>query len=117
MNLNRDFLKTLGGILIIGAIVVATFLYGNQQRQDQIRKEQQAKEQADQKVGKPAASNKTKSQPSSSKVQASGSVGGGSLPTSTPQTGSTNVWLLVIPAAAVGFGSTKLRPYRRRYSL
>jgi hypothetical protein len=42
-NMQRDMLKTIAGMVIIGLIVVATFLYGNKQRQDQVRKDEAAK--------------------------------------------------------------------------
>jgi LPXTG-motif cell wall-anchored protein len=42
---NRDTIKTLLGLAVIGAIVVATFLYGNAQRQAQIKRVQDAKKQ------------------------------------------------------------------------
>lgn len=48
--MNRESLKTLGGILVIGIIVVATFLYGNQQRQEQLRKDQAQQEQSNPEV-------------------------------------------------------------------
>lgn len=106
MNLNRDFLKTLGGILVIGAIVVATFLYGNRQRQEQIKKEELAKqEQSEQQA-------QNQNQP-----QARGGVGGGNLPSSTPQTGG-EVFLLAIPAAGVGLAAwrSSQRRFRKTYT-
>ncbi len=97
MNLNRDFLKTLGGILVIGAIVVATFLVGNQQRQDQIRKENQAQQKAPVPIKKnqPAANSGSSSSPAAGKS----TVGGGSI----PQTGPSDIAWLILPAAATGF--------------
>ena len=38
--MNRDAAKTLAGLAIIGVIVVATFLYGNAQRQAQLKKDE-----------------------------------------------------------------------------
>jgi cobalamin biosynthesis Mg chelatase CobN len=43
--MKRDTVKTLAGLLIIGIIVVATFLYGNAQRQSQLRRDEDAKKQ------------------------------------------------------------------------
>jgi hypothetical protein len=43
--MNRDTVKTLAGLLVIGAIVVATFLYGNAQRQSQLKHDQNVKNQ------------------------------------------------------------------------
>lgn len=39
--MKNDTLKTIGAIIVIGLIIVATFLYGNKQRQDQLRHNQQ----------------------------------------------------------------------------
>jgi hypothetical protein len=41
----RDTIKTLAGLVIIAVIVVATFLYGNAQRQSQLKHDQQVKKQ------------------------------------------------------------------------
>jgi LPXTG-motif cell wall-anchored protein len=43
--MNRDTVKTLAGLLVIGMIVVATFLYGNAQRQSQLKHDQNVKNQ------------------------------------------------------------------------
>jgi hypothetical protein len=43
--MKRDTVKTLAGLAIIGGIVVATFLYGNSQRQAQLSHDQQVKQQ------------------------------------------------------------------------
>jgi hypothetical protein len=43
--MKRDTLKTLAGLIIIGGIVVATFLYGNSQRQAQLKHDQDVKKQ------------------------------------------------------------------------
>jgi LPXTG-motif cell wall-anchored protein len=43
--MSRDTVKTLSGLLVIGAIVVATFLYGNAQRQSQLKHDQAVKNQ------------------------------------------------------------------------
>ncbi len=42
---NRDGVKTVIGLLIIGLIIVATFLYGNHQRQAQLRHDEDLKRQ------------------------------------------------------------------------
>ncbi len=44
----RQTIKTIIGVLVIGLIVVATFLYGNKQRQDQLRRDSEAKSKAQQ---------------------------------------------------------------------
>lgn len=43
--MNRDGIKTVIGLLVIGLIIVATFLYGNHQRQAQLRHDQDLKRQ------------------------------------------------------------------------
>ncbi len=43
--MNRDTVKTLIGLVIIGGIVVATFMYGNSQRQAQLKHDQDVKKQ------------------------------------------------------------------------
>lgn len=37
-SFSKETLKTIGGVVLIAVIVVATFLYGNKQRQEQLRK-------------------------------------------------------------------------------
>jgi cytoskeletal protein RodZ len=44
-TMKRDTLKTLAGLVVIAVIVVATFLYGNAQRQAQLRRDQDLKKQ------------------------------------------------------------------------
>jgi len=53
--MKRDTVKTLVGLVIIGGIVVATFLYGNSQRQAQLAHDQDVKKQ--QAVNSQAAAN------------------------------------------------------------
>lgn len=43
--MKRDSVKTAVGLFIIAGIVVATFLYGNSQRQAQLRRDQDVKDQ------------------------------------------------------------------------
>ena len=43
--MNRDGIKTVIGLLVIGLIIVATFLYGNHQRQAQLQHDQDLKRQ------------------------------------------------------------------------
>jgi cytoskeletal protein RodZ len=42
---NRDGIKTVIGLLVIGLIIVATFLYGNHQRQAQLQHDQDLRRQ------------------------------------------------------------------------
>jgi cytoskeletal protein RodZ len=45
---NRDTLKTIGGLVVIAVIIVGAFLYGNAQHQNQVRQDQNTKQQASQ---------------------------------------------------------------------
>jgi cytoskeletal protein RodZ len=96
--MNRDILKTAGGIVLIGVIIVATFLYGNRQRQVQLQQKNQATKQQQQQQ----TSNQTKQPP---KVAQNNSTAPGnsesgapattqSAPTSTPATGSST-WVVL----------------------
>ncbi|MDB5178920.1 MAG: hypothetical protein JWN01_863 [Patescibacteria group bacterium] len=102
-----DTAKTLVGLVIIGLIVVATFIYGNAQRQAQLRHDQDVKKQQDAKVTQstkksPSVQPRVSSTPP--KQQANGTAtapvqtpasntlqGNGQTPapTSTPVTGGT----------------------------
>lgn len=68
----RDSVKTAIGLLIIGGIVVATFLYGNSQRQAQLRHDQELQNQ------------QTKAASASPSVSASASASAKLKPTPTP---------------------------------
>jgi len=106
----KDSVKTVGAIIIIGLIVVATFLYGNRQRQQQIQRDQMAQQskqsQNSTEVTVSPSGSSTQVKPASPSspqpAPASGqNVGGGSVPTTggsgvaqTPQTGG-EVWFAV----------------------
>src|SRR4029078_2296942 len=86
--MKRDTVKTLIGLLIIGIIVVATFLYGNAQRQAQLRHDQDVKKQQEAAAGNqtakttPEASKSTASPVSNTapvKTPASNSIQGGQV--------------------------------------
>ncbi len=107
--MNRESLKTLGAVALIGIIVVATFLYGNQQRQKQLRHDQQValnspKPSENRAAIGVASPTPTKTPvksaatptPTTSGVSVSANVGGGSLPNSTPSTGGEVNYLLPI---------------------
>ncbi|MBW3538532.1 hypothetical protein KY386_03520 [Candidatus Parcubacteria bacterium] len=104
-RISKDVLKTAGAILLIGVIVVATFLYGNAQRQEQARRDQVAKQQQEQRetADKPAEQPQPAApqQPAANQPAqpGTGAVGGGSLPETTPKTGGELAYLL--PAVAV----------------
>jgi hypothetical protein len=107
--MNRDLLKTIGGILIIAAIVVATFLYGNQQRQEQVRRDQALQEQQSQAEQEQPAG-EAQQPPTANSTQPDG-VGGGSLPRTTPEAGS-EVGYIVATATLLWVG-TRQRASRR----
>jgi LPXTG-motif cell wall-anchored protein len=77
--MKRDTLKTLAGLLIIGVIVVATFMYGNAQRQAQIKRDQAAKKQQEAK-----ANNAGKALPSASASPAAQPTTGGTAAVKSP---------------------------------
>jgi len=98
--MKRDTVKTLAGLVVIAAIVVATFAYGNAQRQKQIKHDQDVKaQQASKATALPSASSTAKPSGSAAptasgttsntapvKSPTSNPVQGGSQPTSTPAT-------------------------------
>ncbi|MEO7617348.1 MAG: hypothetical protein ABIS59_00740 [Candidatus Saccharibacteria bacterium] len=73
--MNRDGLKTIIGLLVIGLIIVATFLYGNHQRQAQLRHDEDLKRQQ-QKV--------TQTTPQATTSPAASTSPQASVPSSTP---------------------------------
>ena len=105
--MKRDTIKTIAGLVIIGGIVVATFLYGNAQRQAQlahdqdVKKQQEAKAQEQAKVASPSvapATGTTSSNtapvktPASNTIQGSTAATGGTVAgatSTTPTTGGT----------------------------
>ena len=109
--MNKDLLKTIGGILIIAAIVVATFLYGNQQRQEQVRRDQAVQEQqtaqegdeGEAEVGAPAP---VKPQSPATQPQ----------PATTPETGGALDYLLPLGVLS-GLLSWQLASRRRLHRL
>jgi uncharacterized membrane protein len=56
--MRKDLIKSTAGLLVIGIIILATFLYGSKQRQDQVRRDQDAKTAQEQKAS-PAVSTST----------------------------------------------------------
>lgn len=63
--MRRDLVVTIGGMILVGLIVVATFLYGNQQHQAELRLAQEQQRQAT--PAPPAAATATDPMSSSSK--------------------------------------------------
>lgn len=114
--MSRDLLKTIGGLALIAAIVVATFLYGNKQRQEQVRRDQEIKQQQQTAKEKTLAQDKATKPDGPSQVTAPGatgtsSVGGGvNQPTTTPQTGPE---LYLLPLGAIA-GLHAARRYTKK---
>lgn len=110
--MNRDGLKTTGAIVLIIAIVGATFWYGNRQRQTQIKHDQQVQDQAKKSSSTsssatttgsnaptpaPASKNPTPTPPASS------STNPAPTPQTTPQTGGEIAYLLPVGALILGY--------------
>ena len=127
--MKRDTLKTIFGLVIIGLIVVVTFLYGNSQRQAQLRHDQDVKRQQQTQAKTPAV------QPSASTAQPKTAA-----PTTTPSkppvaptaapaapaAGATNTTKIpdtgasenaLIPITLVGLAVYGLRRSRRALAL
>jgi len=131
--MKRDTLKTIVGLVIIGLIVVVTFLYGNAQRQAQLRHDQDVKRQQQQSEAK------TTAQPSVSTAQpktAAPATNPAKPPTAaatppsatatTPTTGATNSTKIpdtgasenaLIPLTLLGLAIYGLRRSRRSLAL
>lgn len=91
-NFSKETLKTIGGVVLIAVIVVATFLYGNKQRQEQLRQQQaQQNTQSQQQVKSPGAGSVNTPAPTTA-TPPSGT---------TPQTGGEMAYLLPL-AALIG---------------
>ncbi len=109
--MGKDAIKTVAGLVVIALIVVATFLYGNAQRQAQIRHDQDVKNQQTA-SGSPqtAASATPKSTPTPAvakgpsdgvavaKTPAAGATSG------LPATGPSGLPLVAIGAMVVSYG-------------
>lgn len=77
--MNRDGIKTIIGLLVIGLIIVATFLYGNHQRQAQLRHDEDLKRQQTASQTAPQTAPQATTTPVMSKTSPQASV-----PSSTP---------------------------------
>jgi cytoskeletal protein RodZ len=87
--MNRDVLTTVGGLVLVGIVVVATFLYGNEQRQAQLRRDQTAQRQSQQQSknqSTPKASSVSTSSGSSNTATATSSQPAVQKPSSSNQT-------------------------------
>lgn len=128
-----DLLKTIGAILVIGGIVVATFLYGNRQRQEQVRRDQQIRQEQEKKAAEESGpkvavdgskdnttvkpENQATPKPAAPTPPATSGVGGGQLSSSggtetTPKTGGELAY--VIPAGLI-YGLYKLNRNSRNW--
>jgi len=84
--MKRDTVKTLAGLVVIAAIVVATFAYGNAQRQNQLKHDQDVKNQQAKATNTlPSASSTPK--PSTSAAP-SGSTASNTAPVKSPSSNS-----------------------------
>ena len=102
--MKRDTVKTLAGLVIIGGIVVATFLYGNSQRQaqlshDQQVKQQQAKTLEQAKTAQPSATATAGGQASNNTAPVK-SPGSNAIQGSTTQTPASKATATPTPAVA-----------------
>ena len=99
--MKRDSVKTAVGLVIIGGIVVATFLYGNAQRQSQLRQDQAIKtQQAKEAAASPSVSASASVKPTSAPAPAV--IDGGQVgPTVIPDTGATENGLFGLTAIAL----------------
>jgi LPXTG-motif cell wall-anchored protein len=81
--MKRDTVKTLAGLIVIAIIVVATFMYGNAQRQSQLKHDQDVKNQQQAKV----AAQTSKAQPATS-PQTGGQQASNTAPVKSPASSS-----------------------------
>jgi LPXTG-motif cell wall-anchored protein len=91
--MNRDTLKTILGLIVIVLIVVATFLYGNAQRQAQLKRDQEVKQQQTAQTStSPAASASTSAGTSNTAPVSSPTANNiqGGQPSQPPTGGSTS---------------------------
>ena len=113
--MKRDSIKTAVGLVIIAGIVVATFLYGNAQRQTQIRhdqdvKNQQAKATAALPAASTSASAKPSAKPSATPAAKLAVTDGAASPSVIPDTGPTENGLVGL--AAIVFATVLWRKSR-----
>jgi hypothetical protein len=141
--MSRDLVKTVVGLVLIGLIMVATFLYGNKQRQDQLRSDQEAKQAQTRSSSTPQisspASTSTDQAPSGGTAAVvkptvndlqSGANATSGLPegfaqsasqtpvtperTTIPQTGPAGMLLMALPLSLIAALSTVLRGSKSR---
>lgn len=85
-RMKRDTLRTLGGVVVICLIVVATFMYGNSQRQAQIRHDQDVKAQQEAKASTTPQASPTAAPSNSPAVASNGTSN--TAPVNTPSSNS-----------------------------
>ncbi len=81
--MTRDTVKTLAGLVLIGIIVLATFVYGNSQRQAQLRHDQDVKQQQA-KAGATVTAKPSTSAVPAATVAASSKPSANTAPVNTP---------------------------------
>lgn len=82
MRLTKEVLKTIGAIALISVIVVGTFLYGNKQRQEQVRRDQEIRQQQQQ--ASPAGSDQVAQQNSAPEQSGGDKPATGTAPVQRP---------------------------------
>lgn len=100
--MKKDVLTTIGGLVLVGLVVVATFLYGSQQRQNQARQDQDLKKQQQESNRGGQQNNSPGSQQSAANPPQAGgqnAQSGQPQPAQTPKTGGEV--LVLIPAAVM----------------
>lgn len=107
--MKRDSVKTGLGLIVIGGIVVATYLYGNQQREAQLKQDQTVRQQ-EAKVTPKASAPVVTPQTKPSAVPVVASDGAGS-PTVIPDTGAGELGML---AGGIVIASSALLSRSRR---
>ena len=92
--MKRDTVKTIAGLIIIVGIVVATFMYGNAQRQKQLAEDQKAKQQQEATAQQHAKSVSPNASPTKAPTATAAPKGAGVVAgTTTPVTGGTGASL------------------------
>lgn len=98
--MRRDTIKTVGAILLIVAIVGITFWYGNRQRQQQIKHDQQVAAQSNQTIK--SSSTTSKSSTATTKSTASTTPKANPTPAPSPKVAYTPPTASPTPAPAAG---------------
>lgn len=103
--MRRDVLRTIGGIVVVGLVVVATFLYGNRQSQQQMQKAQQLAAKVEHPTAAAPAKLATPTKPAPLPAQPQ------TQPTAIPQTGA-GLWPVLASLGLVLAGRLYLQSRR-----